>query len=152
MKKLFVLILALILIFSMCSCNNTQLSDDDNKQSPSESNQQTPNDDDPADTKYKLTVIDYWGYLVKPLNEYYEAGEEVEVTLAFLSGPSVGIELNGEYIGVNDDTKYDGVYPIITFTMPTKDSVLYTTQNGYIGFLSTFSRAGWVIPNIYDNA
>jgi hypothetical protein len=152
MKKTVAFIMVLILIFSMCSCNNTQLSDDDNKQSPSESNQQTPNDDDPADTKYKLTVIDYWGYLVKPLDEYYKAGEEVEVTLAFLSGPSVGIELNGEYIGKNADTKYDGVYPIITFTMPTKDSVLYTTQNGYIGFLSTFSRAGWGIPNIYDNA
>ena len=77
----------------MCACNNTQLPNDDNKQSqsensqqtPSEDNQQTPNDDDPADTKYKLTVIDYWGYLVKPLDEYYTAGEEVEVTFAFLS-------------------------------------------------------------------
>lgn len=129
MKKLLILILAVILAVSLGACNN-----------------------DPDDTKYKLTVIDYWGYLVKPLNEYYEAGENVEVTLAFLSGPSVGIELNGEYIGENADTKYDGVYPIITFTMPKKDSVLYTTQNGNIGFLSTFSRAGWVIPNIYDNA
>lgn len=142
MKKLFALILVLILIVSMCACNNGQLPNDDNKQSPSEDNQQTPNDDDLADTKYKLTIIDYWGYLVKPLDEYYKAGEEVEVTLAFLSGPSVGIELNGEYIGQNADTKYDGVYPIITFTMPAKDSVLYTTQNGNIGFLSTFSRAG----------
>ena len=60
--------------------------------------------------------------------------------------------MNGEYIGENADTKYDGVYPIITFTMPAKDSVLYTTQNGNIGFLSTFSRAGYGIPNIYDNA
>ena len=136
MKKIFALIFVLILIFSLCSCNN----------------QQAPNDDDPADTKYKLTVIDYWGYLIKPLNEYYKAGEEVEATLAFLSGPSVGIELNGEYIGENADTKYDGVYPIITFTMPPKDSVLYTTQNRNIGFLSTSSRAGWGITNIYDNA
>ncbi|MBR3680519.1 MAG: hypothetical protein IKL79_00765 [Clostridia bacterium] len=141
MKKLFALILALILICSMCACSNTQFPDDD-KQSQIEDNQQTPNDDDPADTKYKLTVVDFWGYLVKPLDEYYEAGEEVEVTLAFLSGPSVGIELNGEYIGVNDDTKYDGAQPIITFTMPARDSVLYTTQNGNIGFNSTFSRAG----------
>ena len=152
MKKLVAFIMVLILIFSMCACNNTQLPDDDNKKSPSENNQQTPNDDNPADTKYKLTVIDYWGYLVKPLDEYYKAGAEVEVTLAFLSGPSVGIELNGEYMGQNADTKYDGVYPIITFTMPAKDSVLYTTQNGNIGFLSTFSRAGYGIPNIYKNA
>ena len=152
MKKIFALVLFLTLIFSMCACNNTQLPDDDTKQSQSETNQQIPNDDDPTDTKYKLTVIDYWGYLVKPLDEYYKAGEEVEVTLAFLSGPSVGIELNGEYIGENADTKYDGVYPIIAFTMPAKDSVLYTTQNGNIGFLSKFSRAGYGIPNIYENA
>ena len=135
MKKLFALIMMLILIFSMCACNNTHLPDDD-----------------PTDTKYKLTVIDYWGYLVKPLDEYYKAGEKVEVTLAFLSGPSVGIELNGEYISESTNTKYDGVNPIITFTMPAKDSVLYTTQNGNIGFLSTFSRAGYGIPNIYKNA
>lgn len=105
-----------------------------------------------TNAKYRLTVIDYWGYLIKPLDEYYKAGEEVEVTLAFLSGPSVGIELNGEYICENADTKYDGAYPIITFTMPEKDSVLYTTQNGNIGFLSTFSHAGSGIQNIYDNA
>ena len=152
MKKLVAFIMVLILIFSMCACNNTQVSNNDNKQSQSEDNQQTPNDDNPADTKYKLTVIDYWGYLVKPLNEYYKAGEEVEVTLAFLSGPSVGIELNGEYIGENAATKHDGAYPIITFTMPAKDSVLYTTQNGNIGFFSTFSRAGCGIPNINENA
>ena len=95
-------------------------------------NQQTQNNDTPSNTKYKLTVIDDWGYLVNPLNEYYEAGEEVDVTLAFLSGPSVGIQLNGEYIGENSAAKYDGVYPIITFTMPAGDSVLYTTQNGHI--------------------
>ena len=106
-----------------------------------ESDQQTPNVEEPVVTKYKLSVIDYWGYLVKPLGEYYEAGEEVEVTLAFLSGPSVGIELNGEYIGA--DTKYDGPYPVITFTMPARDSVIYTTQNGNIGFDSVFSCSRW---------
>ena len=160
MKKLFALVLVLILIVSMCACNNAQVPNNDNKQSQIEDNQQMTNsdnkqslnDNDSVHAKYKLTVIDYWGYLVKPLNEYYKAGEEVEVTLAFLSGPSVGIELNGEYFGENADTKYDGVYPVITFTMPAKDSVLYTTQNGHIGFVSTFSRASYGIPNIYDNA
>lgn len=153
MKKILAWVLALILIFSFSACNKTQLPNEDNKQSQSEDNQQTPNDDDPSDTSYKLTVIDYWGYLVKPLDEYYAAGEEVEVTLAFLSGPSVGIEFNGEYIGENSSTKYDGGYPIITFTMPAKDCVLYTTQNGSIGFKSTFSRAGsGRDPDIYNNA
>ena len=152
MKKVMALVLALILLVSLWACDNQQLPNND-QESQSEDNQQTPNDDDPADTKYKLTVIDYWGYLVKPLDEYYKAGEEVEVTLAFLSGPSVGIELNGEYIGENADTKHDGVYPIITFTMPAKDSILYTTQNGNIGFKSTFSRAGsGRDPDIWNNA
>ncbi len=153
MKKVLAIVMVMILIVTMCACNNAQLPNDDNKQSQNEDDQYTPNDDDPADAKYKLTVIDYWGYLRKPLDEYYEAGEEVEVTLAFLSGPSVGIELNGEYIGENADTMRDGVYPIITFTMPAKDSVLYTTQNGNIGFKSTFSRAGsGRDPDIWNNA
>lgn len=147
MKKILAFTLALIFAVSLCACDNILLSDDENKQSPNENNQQTQNDE-----KYKLTVIDYWGYLVKPLDEYYKAGEEVEVTLAFVSGYSVGIELNGENIGKSSNMKYEGSYLIITFTMPEKDSVLYTTQNGNIGFLPTFSRAGYGIPNIYDNA
>ena len=153
MKKAFNLVLTLIFIFSLCACDNSQLPNNDNPQIQGTDNQQVQNNDAPSNTKYKLTVIDYWGYLRKPLEEYYEAGEEVDVTLAFLSGPSVGIELNGEYIGENADTKHDGVYPVITFTMPAKDSVLYTTQNGNIGFKSTFSRAGsGMDPDIWNNA
>ena len=168
MKKAFTLFLVLVLIFSVCACNPAQLPNDDNRQdqsednqpshtednqpSQTEDNQQTPNDN-PVDAEYKLTVVDYWGYLIKPLDEYYKAGEEVEVTLAFLSGPSVGIELNGKYIGENADTRYDGAYPVITFIMPARDSILYTTQNGYIGFKSTFSRAGsGGDPDIRNNA
>lgn len=81
---------------------------------------------------HKLTVIDDFGYLVKPLDKYYKAGEEVEVHLAFLSGPSVGININGEYIGENAETKHVDGHPVITFIMPDKDSILYTTMNGYI--------------------
>ena len=77
MKKFFALILILMLTIAfLYSCSDELPSNGDNY--------------------YKLTVIDYWGYLIKPLDEYYKAGEEVEVTLAFLSGPSVGIELNFE--------------------------------------------------------
>ena len=37
--------------------------------------------------------------------------------------------------------------------MPARDSILYTTQNGYIGFKSTFSRAGsGGDPDIRNNA
>ena len=79
--------------------------------------------------EYKLTVVDDFGYLMKPLDEYYEVGEEVKVYVAFLSGPSVGIKINGELI---EETKYEDGCQIITFTMPNKDTVLYTTFNGRI--------------------
>lgn len=136
MKKFFALFLVLILIFSLCACDNSQLPNSDNQ-----------------NKKYKLTVIDYWGNLIKPLNEYYEVGEKVEVTLKFSAGPAVGIELNGEYIGESRDTYSDGINPVIIFTMPEKDSVLFTTLNKSIGFHSTFSRAGsGRDPAIWSNA
>ena len=92
-----------------------------------------PGSEDPyPNGKYKLTVIDDFGYLVKPLDKYYKVGEEVEVHLAFLSGPRVGININGEYIGENAETKHTDGHPVITFIMPDKDSILYTTCNGYI--------------------
>ena len=160
MKKILSILLLgalLLLCFSGCATPTDPQggTETDPESTPvtDETDPEDPNEDDPSDTAYKLTVCDYWGYLVNSLDEYYEAGEEVEVTLEFLSGPSVGIELNGEYIGTNADTQYNGVYPIITFTMPAKDSVLYTTQNGDIGFVSTFSRAGsGRDPDIWNNA
>ena len=82
--------------------------------------------------EYKLTVIDDFGYLVAPLDDYYKVGEEVEVHLAFLSGPRVGVNINGEYIGENAETKHVDGHPVITFIMPDKDSILYTTCNGLI--------------------
>ena len=142
MKKTLTLLLVLVLIFSVCACNPAQLPNDDNRQDQTEGDQPSLTEDDQqtttdnlVDAMYKLTVVDHWGYLIKPLDEYYKAGEEVEVTLAFLSGPSVGIELNGEYIGETiGEPRYDeGGYPVITFIMPARDSILYTTQNGHIG-------------------
>ena len=141
MKKALTLLLVLVLIFSVCACNPAQLPNDDNRQDqtegdqPSQTEDQQTTTDNLVDAMYKLTVVDHWGYLIKPLDEYYKAGEEVEVTLAFLSGPSVGIELNGEYIGETiGEPRYDeGGYPVITFIMPARDSILYTTQNGHIG-------------------
>ena len=142
MKKALTLLLVLVLIFSVCACNPAQLPNNDNRQDQTEGDQPSQTEDDQqtttdnlVDAMYKLTVVDHWGYLIKPLDEYYKAGEEVEVTLAFLSGPSVGIELNGEYIGETiGEHRYDeGGYPVITFIMPARDSILYTTQNGHIG-------------------
>ena len=161
MKKSITLFLALLLLISLCACDFEPMIPGKDQQSEIADGQQTDNTNEsqtgsenaPADTEYKLTVIDYWGYLIEPLDEYYKAGEEVEVKLAFLSGPEVGIELNGEYIRAQSATKHDGIYPIITFTMPARDSVLYTTMNGNVGFKSTFSRAGsGRDPDIYLNA
>lgn len=44
MKKIFALILALILIFSLCACDNSQLHSDDNQQTQSTDNQQHQKD------------------------------------------------------------------------------------------------------------
>ena len=55
MKKLFALILVLMLIFVLCACNDSQLPNDDNQQSQSENNQQTPIDNDSVDTIVDLT-------------------------------------------------------------------------------------------------
>ena len=92
-----------------------------------------PGSEDPyPDGKYKLTVIDDFGFMIEPLETYYKEGQEVEVHLPFLSGPSVGIKINGEYIGESAETNHIDGHPVITFIMPNKDSILYTTMNGYI--------------------
>ena len=56
MKKLVAFIMVLILIFSMCACNNTQLPDDDNKQTQSENNQQTQNNN----LSHPITNLEFW--------------------------------------------------------------------------------------------
>ena len=56
MKKLVAFIMVLILIFSMCACNNTQLPDDDNKQTQSENNQQTQNNN----LSQPITNLEFW--------------------------------------------------------------------------------------------
>lgn len=82
--------------------------------------------------KYKLTVVDNFNYLNSPLNEYYEAGEEVRVYIKFLSGPNGGINLNGENITDGVSVLESGG-TLYTFIMPDSDSILYTTQNGATG-------------------
>ena len=56
MRKLFILVLIIILIFSMCACNNTQLPDDGNKQTQSENNQQTQNNN----LSQPITNLEFW--------------------------------------------------------------------------------------------
>ena len=87
-------------------------------------------------TKYKLTIIDDYGYLTNNLNDYYEEGEEIKVRLVFTSGVSVGIIFNDvKYDESNLDVvsyENDEPNPIFTLKMPNKDCILYTTCNGFI--------------------
>lgn len=108
MKKILVRIFLLVVALCLLGCESTSRGE------------------------YKLTVIDDFGYLIEPLENYYKAGEKVEAHLALLSGPMVGININGEYIAENVETEIIDGHPVITFIMPDKDSVLYTTCNGRI--------------------
>ena len=81
--------------------------------------------------KYKLTLIDNFGLHNGTLEEYYEAGEEVRVYVKFLSGPLVGINLNGVESGFKDmQFDKENGSDFYTFIMPSQDSVLYITRNG----------------------
>ena len=80
---------------------------------------------------YKVNVIDNFDLLRKPLKSYYIPGEEVEVILQFLSGPRVGIVLNGNKIETTGEL-VEGLGELFTFTMPNTDSVIYITYNDII--------------------
>ena len=79
----------------------------------------------------ELTVVDNFNLLRKPLKSYYIPGEEVEVILQFLSGPRVGIVLNGNKIETTGEL-VEGLGELFTFTMPNTDSVIYITYNDII--------------------
>ena len=111
MKKLLIFIMLFIFVCAFGGCNQTEV--DDNK--------------------YKLEVVDNWNLLVHPLEEKYEAGSTVEVHLAFRSGPSVGIKINGGVLIAKDySTTCDQLCNFVSFTMPNEDTTIYTHQNGYI--------------------
>ena len=80
---------------------------------------------------YNVNVIDNFNLLRKPLKSYYIPGEEVEVILQFLSGPRVGIVLNGNKIETTGEL-VEGLGELFTFTMPNTDSVIYITYNDII--------------------
>ena len=78
--------------------------------------------------RYKLTVNDPNGYLLSELSdlaEEYEAGEEVSVKVAGLSGASIYVYLNDREITDRETVNTDGwFYETYTFVMPARDSVL----------------------------
>lgn len=79
----------------------------------------------------KLTVVDNFNLLRKPLEYYYLPGEEVEVILQFLSGPKVGVVLNGNEIATTGEL-VEGPGELFKFTMPNVDSVICITYNDII--------------------
>ena len=79
----------------------------------------------------ELTVVDNFNLLREPLKSHYIPGEEVEVILQFLSGPRVGIVLNGNKIETTGEL-VEGLGELFTFTMPNTDSVIYITYNDII--------------------
>ena len=111
MKKMITLLVLFISTLSLVGCNQTEL----------------------EDNKYKLEVVDNWNLLVHPLEKEYEAGSTIEVHLAFRSGPSVGIKINGEILIAKEfSTTCDQLCEFVSFTMPNEDTIIYTHQNGYI--------------------
>ena len=78
--------------------------------------------------RYKLTVNDPYGYLLSELSdlaEEYEAGEEVSVKVAGLSGVSLYVYVNDREITDRETVNTDGwFYETYMFVMPARDSVL----------------------------
>lgn len=78
-----------------------------------------------------LTVVDNFNLLRKPLESYYMPGEEVEVIIQFLSGPRVGVILNGNKIETTGEL-VEGLGELFKFTMPNTDSIICITYNDII--------------------
>lgn len=108
MKKKLIMFMSMILsLICFVSCNNEKK------------------------TTFKLDVVDNFNLLVNKSeikNEYAE-GTEIEVILAFRSGPSVGLILNGKNLYLDH---YEGAYSAYKFTID-KDSKIITTMNGNTG-------------------
>ena len=115
MKKTFILLMLLFcFVFSSCRIKY-----------PTETLE-------PIRNQFKLTVINEYDILAEPLNEYYEAGELVEVHLQALYGIYGGISLNGENLTNENARLCEKGHEIHSFTMPEKDSILYISWNGNI--------------------
>ena len=86
--------------------------------------------EDISKKEYKLDIYDYFEQVVEmPKKEYYKANEVVEITLKkhddARCGGIVNNEIDLELFGSNE------LGNIYTFTMPSKDSILKVTYDGY---------------------
>lgn len=79
---------------------------------------------------YKVNVIDNFGLLIIPLKQYYAPGETVQVITKFLSGPSIDVKVDGQFLEVKEAATF-GYYGY-EFIMPEKDVEIAILYNGLI--------------------
>ncbi len=79
---------------------------------------------------YKVNVIDNFGLLIIPLKQYYAPGETVQVITKFLSGPSIDVKVDGQFLEVKEAAAF-GYYGY-EFIMPEKDVEIAILYNGFI--------------------
>ena len=86
--------------------------------------------EDISEKEYKLDIYDYFEQVVEmPEKEYYKANEVVEITLKKHDDARCGGIVNNELdLELFDSNELGNIY---TFTMPSKDSILKVTYDGY---------------------
>lgn len=86
--------------------------------------------EDISEKEYKLDIYDYFEQVVEmPEKEYYKANEVVEITLKKHDDARCGGIVNNEIdLELFDSNELGNIY---TFTMPSKDSILKVTYDGY---------------------
>ena len=86
--------------------------------------------EDISSKEYKLDIYDYFEQVVEmPEKEYYKANEVVEITLKKHDDARCGGIVNNEIdLELCDSNELGNIY---TFTMPSKDSILKVTYDGY---------------------
>ena len=79
---------------------------------------------------YRVNVIDNFGLLIIPLKQYYAPSETVQVITKFLSGPSIDVKVDGQFLEVKEAAAF-GYYGY-EFIMPEKDVEIAILYNGFI--------------------
>lgn len=88
---------------------------------------------------YSLTVYDNYNFTqLNSFKSHYKVGEKIKVKLPPYSGLGPGVIFNDVYYNptgyVENENQTWPEYYYIILTMPSHNSVLYTTINGITGF------------------
>lgn len=76
---------------------------------------------------YKVYVIDNFDLLIVPLNQYYAPGETIQIITKFFSGPSVDVQVDGQFLEIKESEAF-GYYGY-EFIMPEKDVEIIILYN-----------------------